>query len=154
MKFSAASSSQMWAILITGGTVVEYPPELYRSPERAGLEAERWAWILSGAGWAEIERPFDGRWQVGEREVRLVAAESESTTLDQPWVCTFWTPEGSPEPEALIVDGLRQAREWATTFIGGIEPTRLDESRWHVAATFGIGDRESYAVAHLAKVVL
>ena len=57
----------MYAIIVTDGVALEYPPELYETHARAQLEAERWAWILSGTGWLEVEnRSKDGGvWATG-----------------------------------------------------------------------------------------
>ena len=99
-------------LLVTGGTVIEYPPEIYRDEDRATAEAERWAWVLSGAGWLEIERPFPERWQVGEREVRLVSVEPHSEGAGPSWIGTFWDRNGSPDPEALLLSGRDEALAW------------------------------------------
>lgn len=66
-----------WVILITDGTVIEYPPEAYESAEQARNEARRWAWVLSGMGWLPIEESAHDRWVVGDRDVRLVQADGE-----------------------------------------------------------------------------
>ena len=42
-----------WVVLVTDGTVVSYPPEIYHSSSRASMEAERWAWLSSGEGLVE-----------------------------------------------------------------------------------------------------
>ena len=92
--------SLAYVVLITDGTIVEYPPEIYVSEERAQLEAERWAWVLSGGGWADVLSPFPGRWEVGERDVRLV----EVSGLDPnpaTWVGTYWTEDGYPATRRL-----------------------------------------------------
>jgi hypothetical protein len=148
------SSLPMWALIVTGGTVIEYPPELYADRARAVQEAERWAWVLSGAGWAEIERPFTGRWEVGEHDVRLVEAESTMPVgYGQRWVGTFWDRSGSPDPEAIVFDSRNAAREWVLEPPGFDPPIQTQELDWFVSATYLRGGEEEYAVAHLAKVV-
>ena len=59
-------------MLITDGTIVEFPPEVYSSRVRARLEAERWAWVLLGGGWVDVLIFFSDRWQIGDRDVWLV----------------------------------------------------------------------------------
>jgi hypothetical protein len=136
-----------WVILITDGTVIEYAPEAYESEQQARDEAQRWAWILSGMGWLPIEEPADDRWEVGDRDVRLVRVEGEGK-----WVGTFWTWGGYPDPEAILLGSRAEARSWATAPLdGGIEPVTVEENAWMVAATFELGDEEAYAVAHRLK---
>lgn len=144
----------MWALLVTGGTVIEYPPELYADLARAVLEAERWAWVLSGAGWSEIERPFPGRWEVGERGVRLIEAElTMPVGYGQRWVGTFWDRSGNPDPEAIVFDSKNAAREWVLESPGSSPAIETQELDWFVSATYVRGGEEEYAVAHLAKIV-
>ena len=71
-----------WALLVTEGVVTLYPPELYLRLQRAVLEAECWAWILSGNGLIEVSRPSDDRWEVDERDVRLVEVAMEVGELE------------------------------------------------------------------------
>ena len=141
-----------WALVITEGVVTLYPPELYLRLQRAVLEAERWAWILSGNGLMEVSRLSHDRWEVDERDVRLVEVAMEVGELE-PWVGTFWTKDGYPDPEAAVFRSREEAREWAVAPIGELTPALVDESAWFIAATFLERYSESYAVAHLAKVV-
>ena len=148
------TQTPLWALLVTGGTVIEYPPELYADRARAVQEAERWAWVLSGAGWSEIEQPFPGRWQVGERDVRLVYVEPAILTCDGHWwVGTFWDRSGNPDPEALVFHGKDAAREWVLEPPGSSPAIETQDLEWFVSATYVRGGEEEYAVAHLAKVV-
>lgn len=121
-----------WVLLVTGGTVIEYPPELYLDPVRATDEAERWAWILSGAGWAEIERPFAARWEVGDRSVRLVEiAVPAASSLSGAWVGTFWDRSGAPDPEALLLESRDEAGRWVRDPPVGANPAaRMEEQPW------------------------
>ena len=136
-----------WVILITDGTVIEYAPEGYGTAQRARVEAERWAWILSGMGWLLIEKPADDRWRVGDRDVRLVRVEGEGD-----WVGTFWTWDGYPDPEATLLADRAEARSWVVAPLdGAIEPAAIEENDWMIVATFERGDEEAYAVAHRLK---
>ena len=136
-----------WVILITDGTVIEYVPEAYETAQQARDEAERWAWILSGMGWLPIEKPADDRWQVGDRDVRLVLAEGEGD-----WVGTFWTWDGYPDPEATLLGDRAEARSWVTAPLdGAFVPDAIDENDWMIAATFERGGEEACAVAHRLK---
>jgi hypothetical protein len=136
-----------WVILITDGTVIEYVPEGYGTAQQARDEAERWAWILSGMGWLPIEKPAYDRWQVGDRDVRLVRAEGEGD-----WIGTFWTWDGYPDPEATLLASRADARSWATAPLDDVsEPAAIEENDWMIAATFERGGEEAYAVAHRLK---
>ena len=140
---------ETWVILITDGTVIEYPPEAYDSVEHARSEAKRWAWILSDAGGLSVEMLDEDRWSVGNRDIRLVLAEGSGT-----WVGTFWTWHGYPEPEALLLGSRREARSWAVSpLLGSLEPSSIDENEWTVSATFEQWGEEAYAVAHRLKWV-
>lgn len=144
----------MWAVLVTGGTVIEYPPELYLDGERAEQEARRWAWILSGAGWRDVEQPFPGRWSVGESDVRLVLVEAaESTGSGEWWVGTFWDRSGLPDPEALVFGSRNVARAWVFDAPYGAPPVDTQDLPWLLAATYLHRGEGEYAVAHLAKLV-
>jgi hypothetical protein len=137
-----------WVILITDGTVIEYPPEGYATAEQARSEAQRWAWIISGMGWLPIEESADDRWLVGDRDVRLVKADGEGA-----WVGTFWTWDGYPDPEATLLREREEARSWVTTPIHGLEPISVEENEWMMVATFERKEEEAYAVAHRLKRV-
>ena len=144
----------MWALLVTGGTVIEYPPELYADEDRAIEEAERWAWVLSGAGWLDIQRPFPGRWHVEGRDVRLVPLASSAEPSTAWWVGTFWDRHGTPDPEALLLSGRAQALAWVLGPPAGSDPpVETQEMPWFVSATYVNHGEEEYAVAHLAKMV-
>ena len=141
-----------WVILVTDGTAIEFAPELYASHEHATDEAHRWAWLLSADGAAEIHEPFDGRIRVGIRDIRVVEVVGGSRAVD-PWVGTYWTSDGYPDPEAVLLFGRADAEAWATSPIDGLAPTSVETSPWHIAATFLSRGEEAYAVAHLAKEV-
>jgi hypothetical protein len=138
-----------WVILITDGTVIEYPPEGYETAEQARGEAKRWAWVISGMGWLPIEESADNRWLIGDRDVRLVKADGEGA-----WVGTFWTWDGYPDPEAILLREREEARSWVTAPLHGVlGPTSLEENDWMIVATFERKEEEAYAVAHRLKRV-
>jgi hypothetical protein len=138
-----------WVILVTDGTVIEYPPEAYATAEQARSEAQRWAWIISGMGWLPVEESADNRWLVGDRDVRLVRADGEGA-----WVGTFWTWDGYPDPEASLLRDQVAARAWATAPLHGLlAPTAVEENDWTIVATFERGGEEAYAVANRLKRV-
>ena len=146
--------SGQWVVLITDGTIIEYPPELYESQARAQLEAQRWAWILSAYGQFPIRQPFEGRWEAGIRDIRLVDIDGSSALNHHPWIGTFWTTDGYPDPEATLLDGRDDAIAWAREPLkGGLVPTTFAATNWSIAATFVIKGEEAYAVANLAKIV-
>jgi hypothetical protein len=128
----------MHVVFVTDGVALEYPPELYARKERAELEAERWAWFLSGSGWLDIERPFTGRWTIGDRDVSMVEVVADASA--ESWVAQFRTRDGYLDPEAII-------------FHGVLAPTEVVELPWFIAATYRIRGEDAYAIASLAKVV-
>jgi hypothetical protein len=135
-----------WIVLVTDGTVIEYPPEAYESEDLARDEARRWAWIISGMGWLPVIEETD-RWSVGDRDVRLVRAGGAGS-----WVGAFWTWDGYPDPEAAILRDRTSAREWAVApLFGSFEPTSVEENEWMIVATYERKGEEAYAVAHRLK---
>jgi hypothetical protein len=85
-------SSDVWALIITAGTIVEFSVEVYVDGDRARRESERWASALSDIVHQTIERPFEGRWEVGGLDVRLVKCTVDSFNQDDEWwVGTHWT---------------------------------------------------------------
>jgi hypothetical protein len=143
------STMSTWVILVTDGTVIDYPPEAYLSRETARNEARRWAWIISGMGWIPIEEPEDDRWTVDDRDVRLVHVEGEGG-----WVGTFWTWDGYPDPEATLLEDRTTARAWVTAPLHDVlAPVAVEENDWMIIATFDRGGEEAYAVAHVLKRV-
>jgi hypothetical protein len=144
-----------WVILITDGTLIEFAPELYQSLDLAEREAKRWAWHLSAGGQIEIRERFAGRLEIGIRDVRRVEVEMpDDFPRVEPWIGTYWTRDGYPDPEAIVLAGREEAELWASSpFPGPMEAERVDTTEWHVAATFMIRGEEAYAVASLAKSV-
>jgi hypothetical protein len=144
-----------WVILITDGTAIEFAPELYQSRDLAEREAQRWAWHVSAGGQIAIRERFAGRFEVGIRDVRLVEVDVPNDFPDvEPWIGTYWTRDGYPDPEAIVLAGREDAESWASTALPGrIEAHRVETTEWQVAATFVIRGEETYAVASLAKAV-
>lgn len=148
------SDGVVHVLMVTDGTLVEYPPEIYVDSVQATEEAERWAWTLAGGGWAEIVRPFQGRWEVGGRDVRLVSATWSPVSGKVPWVGIYWTEDGDPDPEAELLWGRGEALAWVTEPPhGSPAPREVIEHPWMVAASYRRRGEEAYAVAHRAKVV-
>jgi hypothetical protein len=139
-----------WVLLVTDGTIIEYPPEVYVSEKLAQLEAERWAWLLSGGGWGEIVRPFEGRWEVGDKWIRLVQSIVEHES-EEVWVGTYWGRDGSPDPEAELFATRDTAREWALDPVPGAISVDVYERPWFIGATYLVRGEEEYAVVHRAK---
>lgn len=155
MDDQSAGDGWAWVLLVTDGTVIAYPPEVYRSRRRAELEAERWAWILSGEGVLDIERPFEGRWRVADRDVRLIGVGSVGVFGNPPWIGTYWTRDGYPDPEAVVLDGVSDARAWVREPASpGLDPPRTFGTPWFTAAVYVVHGEEEHAVAQLAKVVV
>ena len=145
----------MYVLVVTDGVAPEYPPELYVSRARAELEAERWAWILSGTGWLDVKRPFGGRWVVGDRDVRMVQVSVPFDSLSDIWIAQFWSEDGVPDPEALALGSREEALAWVLEPPWGAE-AEIDrvEEPWFVSGTYRLGSEEAYAVASLAKYIV
>ena len=141
-----------WVILVSDGTVIDFPPEVCSSHALAQIEARRWATLLSG-GVASVEVPFEGRYRVGFRDVRLVPVESGDARPGSVWVGTHWTSDGYPDPEAVLLFGRDDAIQWASAPIGNIRPVSVEEAESSVAATYLIRGEEAYSVASMAKLL-
>jgi hypothetical protein len=141
-------------VLITEGTAVAFAPEVYLSESRARMEAQQWAMSLAAGEPRRISIPFEGRWIVAERDVRLVEVPWAPMFVPDPWVGTYWTEDGYPDPEAELFWGREDARMWVAEPPTGVNAAAefLEES-WMLAATFPRGDDYSYAVAHMAKLI-
>jgi hypothetical protein len=145
----------VWVLIITDGTVVEFPIEIYTSHSAGVREAERWAWTLAGQGEIQIDRPFTDRWTVGVRDVRLVGSEAGRFSIDEEWwVGTHWTADGYPDPEAHLLNGRSAATAWVLQEPSSQRLNSSEEREWSIAATFGQGDDESISIASLAKVIV
>jgi hypothetical protein len=141
-----------WVVLVTDGTVIEFAPELYRARETARREGRRWSWLLSAGSDIEVVEVDEDRIEVGIRDVRIVQVDVPGGARE-PWIGTFWSSDGYPDPEAVVLVDRQDAEQWATSPLHGLPPTSVSRSQWHVTATFVVRGEEAYAVAHLAKVV-
>ncbi len=101
--------------MVTDDMTTAYPPELYRDREHAELEGERWAHLLSAISGEPVERPFEGRWEIGDRWSGCVLVPSRGGVRDL--VGTHGAEMSSPEPEAALFADAAEARTWA------LEPT-------------------------------
>jgi hypothetical protein len=151
MSEQAGPRHLVFAVMVTSGTIIEYAPELYRSRALAIDEAERWASVMGEQLQRSVRRPFEGRWDVGEHDIRVVECDTAGVDPTRAWwLGTHWSSDGSPDPEAQLISGKAAAREWVEKEPG--QPlSELRETRWTISATFGRDDNESYSVAHLAK---
>ena len=141
-----------WVLLVTDGLTIEFPPELYREHDDAAREAERWARVLSARSGVRIERPFQDRWQVGDEWIRLTPSFL-SEDGHEIWVGTYWTRDGSPEPEAeLFADGT-EARSWVREPAAGAALVESHQTPWSSAARYRVRGGEEEAEAHRAKIV-
>jgi hypothetical protein len=153
MAMLRGRESERWALLVTDGLVIEFPPEVYLDEHLAEREGERWAWILARGNDAGIERPFEGRWEIGDYWIRLVPCQLFEDETSETWVGTYWTCDGYPEPEAALFTTRQSARDWVVTPAPGRLYADLSETPWFLGATYISRGEEEYAVAHLAKVV-
>jgi hypothetical protein len=141
-----------WVLLVTEGLSMAFPAEVYSDERVAEREAERWAWLLSRGGHTRVERPFAGRWEVGDFWIRLVQAflHEEGSEI---WVGTSWTRHGYPEPEAELFADRSEAKAWAITPPHGGVVSEIHETPWYVSATFKLQGTETDSIVQLAKVV-
>lgn len=144
---------RLWVLLVTEGFSIAYPPEVYEDAGLAQREGERWAWVLSEASRTLVDRPFAGRWEVGEYWVRVVPAFI-SEGASHLWVGTYWTSDGVPDPEAALFGTSADAKQWVLTPAPGRVLIRFDELPWLMRAIFKIREDEEDATVHLAKVVV
>jgi hypothetical protein len=148
------TTDEAWVLTISDGTVLEFPPELYADPSLARREARRWAACLAGGDMRSIREPFQGRIEVGHRDVRLT-----SVVVPRPWpggeawVGTRWTTSGYPDPEAVILAGDHAADTWVRSPIDGHAPDEVAERIDEIVATFRFGDEEEYSRATMLKQV-
>jgi hypothetical protein len=138
-----------WVVLVTRGTVVDFPPELYRSSRIASQEAGRWAWTLAGEGSMRVRTPFEGRLEVGDRDIRLERVNESILEWAEPWMCAHWSPEGSPE--ILAVNDRDAARQWVREEPAAVRLREYFENDWMLSAAFGRGDDEEISQAYLLK---
>lgn len=139
-------------LLVTDGFTVEYPPEVYVDEQTAESEGERWSWLLARDEQARIERPFPGRWEIGDHWVRLIPVRM-AEDVDEMWVGTYWTWHGSPGLEAELFANAEAAKEWVLTPpLGGLVVEVL-QTPWTVGASYRVRDGQEEAVAHRAKVI-
>lgn len=145
----------LWILLVVDGQTVEFPPEIYADLRQANSEADHWAWFFSSSGDIQVQRPFDGRLEIGFRDIRIVRVEEQSfdPTVDW-WVGVHWTSDGYPDPEAVLLSGREEALEWvAIPPRAGLVPSSIMDSAWCVGASFLERDEPSDSVALRAKVV-
>jgi hypothetical protein len=146
---------QVSILLITDGQDIEYAPEIYSNREQAIREAEHWTWLLSAGGEFEVRHPFEGRWEVGIRDVRLVAVSADGFDPSSDWwVGVHWTTDGFPDPEGVLLEGRSAALEWVSAPIAsGSTATAVQEDPWLLAATFAERGGQSMSIALRAKVI-
>jgi hypothetical protein len=141
--------------MITEGLTIAFPPELYSARDQALTEGRRWANALTSIGGGRVSEPWPGRWQVGDVWITLVEEDLPDMTDHpwSPWVGTCWTPDGYPDPVALIFGSRIGARRWVTEPIGDLRPTERMSSNTRELALFPARSGEYVVEAHLAKVV-
>jgi hypothetical protein len=125
---SARADGDWWVLLVTDGLTVEFAPELYRAHDDAEREAERLARVLSARSQASVERPFQDRWVVGDEWIRLVSSflPEEGTEI---WIGTYWTRDGSPEPEAELFANGDEAVGWVREPTAGAKLVESHDTR-------------------------
>jgi hypothetical protein len=146
------SDGEWWVLLITEGFTVECPPELYREREDAEREAERWARVLSRSHREHISRPFGGRWQIGDRWIRVTHSflPEQSTQI---WVGTYWGRDGAPDPKAALFATTVDARDWALEPPAGGLLVEHHETPWSVVARYRVRGGEEEAEVHRGKIL-
>ncbi|HEY6564997.1 MAG TPA: hypothetical protein VIY86_10905 [Pirellulaceae bacterium] len=144
----------LWVLFVTDGMVLEFAPELYSDPQLGLLEAERWALYLSFDVATDVRRPFEGRWEVGHRDIRLVRTVTDwREPTPEWWIGTHWTRFGYPDPEAWLFPNRAEASAWATQDLNGERPHGVVIGEDEVSALFFEGDKEERSSVTRAKVV-
>ena len=145
--------AERWVVLVTDGLTVAYPPEVYVDERAAESEAERWAWLLARDTRRGIERPFEGRWEIGDYWVRMLRVELVEDETGELWVGTHWTRDGFPDPEAAIFVEEAEARAWVMSPGSAHVRTGNHETPWSAGAVHKLRGEEEYSEAHRAKLV-
>jgi hypothetical protein len=65
----------------------------------------------------------------------------------------YWTEDGVPDPEAVVLEDRLAARLWVIEGAGHMGLSEVVENQWMCVATYRRHDEESYAIAALAKVI-
>ena len=146
------AAGEWWVLLVTDGLTVELPPELYRNRDSAEREGDRWAHLLSMRTGDRIERPFEGRWEIGDHWIRLVNSYLPEEGADV-WVGTYWGRDGSPEPEAALFAAAADARAWALEPAPGRLSYETHETPWSIAVTYKVRGGDEEAEVHRGKVI-
>jgi len=154
MKAGSARHPGLLVLLVSEGLSVAFPPEVYRARHKAEREMVRWAQALEAVATTPAISPFSGRREIGDYWVRMVEAEGTPSSVSALWVCTFWTTDGYPDPEALLLQGRARARDWVRKPLSGVlPPVNWSSGDWSETATFIDKGEECTAEAHLAKIV-
>ena len=142
----------LWVLMITEGTVLAFPPEIYETDNHAMREAARWRQTVSKPGHG-LPDPDDGPpWDVGDFMVRLIKLSVAPVDFDDSWVASYWTTDGYPDPEAVLLADRAAALEWVMEPPAGFgPPIETFQSELFVASTYLDRGEEAYAVAHVAK---
>ena len=151
-SYSPRTDGDWWVLLVTDGLTVEFPPELYRDHDDAEREAERWARILATRSGASVERPFPDRWEVGDEWIRLVSSflPEEGSEI---WVGTYWTRDGSPEPEAELFSDRNEAIGWVRESSPGAVRVESHSTAWSTWARYRVRGGEEEGEVHRAKIL-
>jgi hypothetical protein len=154
MKSDRSKDQSFLVLLVSEGLSVAFPPEVYLARHKAEREMIRWSEALEAVATTPAIAPFSGRREIGDYWVRLVDAEGTPSSTSALWVCTFWTTDGYPDPEALLVQGRARARDWVRQPLSGVlPPASWSSGEWSETATFIDKGEECTAEAHLAKIV-
>jgi hypothetical protein len=140
--------------MITDGSVLEFPPEPYVDSSLARWEARRWAACLAGGAVLVTREPFEGRIEVGHRDIRLTPVSVPNPWPGgEAWVGTHWVASRYPDPAAEILVGAEAAGTWARRPRGGHAPDEVTEHLDEIVATFRARDEEEYCRATMLKRV-
>ena len=141
--------------MVTDGTVLAFPPEIYESLDVAISETERWKQTLTEMSGGRVEARDGPPWQVGDFTVRLVEQSAHSRgSFASAWVGTYWTADGYPDPEAELLPNRAAALAWVQEPPVGFErAVDTEQSEWSVVSTYLDRGEETYAVAHRANMI-
>ena len=91
---------------------------------------------------------------MGDRDVRLVPVTIERDEHGPLWIGQYWTHDGVPDPEALVLSNRDDALAWVREPPRGSDSAvETTEMPWFVSATYRFGGEEAYAIASLAKCI-
>jgi hypothetical protein len=136
--------SEWWALVISDGSTIDFPPELYCDPRAARREAYRWAITLT-LGSVPVVRRSDEVLSVGIRDV-MVRPVHRDAGSPRPWILAFAAGPisgGAHIQVASRAESIWMVSQWAQRHATQVERRHL---------TVRAESNGAWADAQLAKI--